>query len=204
MVTATWQPHALNATLGDPGVKPSWATLPDKAITCSGSEYVGDLGTMSSGACLAALQKKGAANYAVWNPANNTNCYACAFTERGDPSTWQYHDQPGAVSFAGKNVLVPLSVSAQRSEDGATVVVRLVNNGAARNATVRLAGGWRATSATAVSMASDDLEAENTPADMDHVAPQPLRAVSVSSASTVEVSLPASSYSIIAIAGGKA
>ena len=32
---------------------------------------------------------------------SNKGCFVCDFTDRGDPSTWTYHDQKGAASFVG-------------------------------------------------------------------------------------------------------
>lgn len=50
--------------------------------------------------------------------------------------------------------------------------------------------------ATAVTMASDDLAAENTAADVAHVAPAPLANISTSGRGTVVGMLPGKSYTV--------
>ena len=80
----------------------SWSTLKDKALTCAGSEYRGDAGHFDDGAgCLAAAQKRGDVDYAVWRGDSTKDCYVCAITGRGDPSSWVYSSVAGAVSFVG-------------------------------------------------------------------------------------------------------
>ena len=81
----------------------SWKTVADKAITCSGSEYAGSLGsTPTADACLAAAEASGERiNYAVWRGDGGKGCYVCAVTARGDPETWTWDDVPGATSFTG-------------------------------------------------------------------------------------------------------
>ena len=61
----------------------SWSTLKDKALTCAGSEYRGDAGHFDNGAgCLAAAQKRGDVDYAVWRGDSTKDCYVCAITAR--------------------------------------------------------------------------------------------------------------------------
>jgi hypothetical protein len=87
----------------------TWKTIPDKSITCSGSEYAGSLGIKDSAAeCLAAVEASDLRiNYAVWHGS----CYICDLSDRGDPSTWTYTDAKGAVSLVGPSMppLVPHS-----------------------------------------------------------------------------------------------
>ena len=195
MITASWQPGVLNTTVGQThGPKPVWSTLPDKALTCSGSEYQGDAGVTTEAGCLAAAQKKQGVNYAVWQL--NKNCYLCSIG--GDPSAWKLNPAKGAVSFEGKNVVAPMSVSAQRSEDGRTIVARAVNPaGTADVATITL-DGFSAAKATAVSMASNDLLGENTAANVNHIAPAPISDCRAAG-NTVTVTLPPNSYTVVTI-----
>ena len=106
----------------------------------------------------------------------------------------------GQVSFVGKNIVQPTSVSAQLSADGKTAVARIVNHAAAtqtaRISLVGMPGGPLAT-ASAVSMASSDLSAENTAADVNHVAPVPLSDCKLTNEGTVEVGLPGFSFTIV-------
>jgi len=199
MITESWQPSVIASNITSSTLKPVWTTLPDKALVCSGSEYQGDLGVTDAQGCLAAAQKKGGVNYAVWHGESNKNCFVCAISARGDPSTWKYSTTKGAVSFSGVHILSPVSVSAQRSSDGETVVARIVNHGVEQSAHLTL-GGFNAKVATAVSMASDDLDAENTAADADHVAPVPLSKSNCTvQGATVQVALPGFSYTVVTI-----
>ena len=101
MITESWQPSVIASNITSSTLKPVWTTLPDKALVCSGSEYQGDLGVTDAQGCLAAAQKKGGVNYAVWHGESNKNCFVCAISARGDPSTWKYSTTKGAVSFSG-------------------------------------------------------------------------------------------------------
>ena len=106
----------------------------------------------------------------------------------------------GQVSFVGKNIVQPTSVSAQLSADGKTAVARIVNHAAAtQTARISLAGmpGGPLATASAVSMASSDLSAENTAADVNHVAPVPLSDCKLTNEGTVEVMLPGFSFTIV-------
>ena len=88
----------------------SWSTLPDKALTCTGAEYKGNLGTKASAAdCLTAVTDPGVteANYGVWRGDSDKGCYICEITDRGDPSTWKYAAVSGAVSFVGTFLPTP-------------------------------------------------------------------------------------------------
>jgi alpha-L-arabinofuranosidase len=243
MIHRTWQPRALNTTQKGtaPPVTPTWATVPDKSLHCSGSEYQGDLGVQATAAdCLAGAQKNPAVNYAVYFASTTKQCYICSITSRGAPSTWKFADTPGAVSLVGTgiiqkvtispqpplrpNLLSPplssslllssshlhptsylpspkkVSVSAQRSDDGSTVALRVVNHAAsARDVVVTLDGAAASngiTSATAESLFSNDLQAENTAADVDNVAPKPLQGITTKG-QTVSMSLPPSSFTIV-------
>ena len=62
MVTKSWAPHVLNSTIASPLAPPTWKTIPDMALTCSGSEDKGDVGVQPTAAdCLEATKKHGAA-----------------------------------------------------------------------------------------------------------------------------------------------
>ncbi len=102
-----------------------------------------------------------------------------------------------ATSFVGKNVVEPTSVSAQLSADRLTLVARIVNHGGPTAATLRLAG-FAAATASAVTLASDDLDADNTPSDVDRVAPRPLDAQA--EGGTVTVALPGHSFTVVTMA----
>jgi alpha-L-arabinofuranosidase len=115
--------------------------------------------------------------------------------------TWwaesQLKPKAGTVSFVGKNIIQPMSVSAQLSASGKTLVVRIVNHGAPTSASLSLEG-FKGTGllATAVTMASDDLAAENTAADVGHVAPTVLHGCAVLGGH-VELQLPGKSYTVV-------
>ena len=95
MVTKTWAPLVLNSSIDSPLAPPSWATIPDMALTCSGSEYKGDVGVQATAAdCLEAVQKHGAANYAVLQ--SNKHCYICDLSGRGPPGSWKLSPAKGA------------------------------------------------------------------------------------------------------------
>ena len=146
----------------------------------------------SAAGCLAAVEKMATqgVNYGIY-PGNN-NCYVCSIA--GDIAS-KLGPKPGAVSFVGKNIRIPTSVSAQLSADGKTLVARIVNHGAPVQATLALAG-FRASAASASTLASDDLSAENTPSEVDHVAPEVLQGCSAHG-NTVVVSLPGTSYTVV-------
>ena len=98
----------------------------------------------------------------------------------------------------GKHVVEPDSASAQLSADGKTLVSRIVNNGPATNAVISLAG-FVAGEASAVALASDDLDAENTAAVPDRVAPAKTDASVAAGGASVSVALPATSYVVVTI-----
>lgn len=145
--------------------------------------------------CLAAVEKMAAqgVNYAIY-PGNN-NCYVCSIA--GDIAS-KLSPKPGAVSFVGKNVRIPTSVSAQLSTGGKTLVVRIVNHGAPVEASLALKG-FKASVASASTLASNDLNAENTPSDVDRVAPKRLQGCTVDG-DTVVVQLPGTSYTVVTMA----
>lgn len=95
-----------------------------------------------------------------------------------------------------------VSVSAQRSDDGFdydTVALRVVNHAAsARDVVVTLDGAAASNEieATAESLFSNDLQAENTAADVNNVAPEPLQGITTKG-QTVSMSLPPSSFTIV-------
>ena len=171
MITASWQPQVINSTAVTSGLPaPSWSTVKDKGYTCSGAEYRGDLGGMTSDACLTAakaMQDQGV-NFAIY--PGNGQCYACSIS--GDIQS-KLTPKPGAVTFVGKNIVEPFSVSAQLSSDRKTIVARIVNHGTTQPSSVKFSG-FTPVTASAVTLASDDLLAENTAADVSNVAPQTL------------------------------
>jgi alpha-L-arabinofuranosidase len=200
MITKSWAPHVLNSTIISSRAPPSWKTFPDMALACSSSEYRGDVGVQKTAAdCLEATKKHGAANYAVYQ--TNKNCYICDLSARGPPSTWKLTPTKGATSFEGVNVIQPLSASAYQSEDKKTIVARVVNHGSTKlDASLTMTGPWKPTSATAECMASADLNAENSAADVGNVAPRLLTGVSINGAA-VNFTLPAFSYAVVTAIG---
>lgn len=195
MITKSWQPHVVNASVGpSQGPPPSWTAYNGSGYTCTSSEYRGTtrMDNNSVAGCLAAVEKMATqgVNYGIY-PGNN-NCYVCSIA--GDIAS-KLGPKPGAVSFVGKNIRVPTSVSAQLSADGKTLVARIVNHGAPAQATLALAG-FRASAVSASTLASDDLTAENTPSEVDHVAPEPVQACSAHG-DTVVVSVPGMSYTVV-------
>lgn len=103
MITSSWQPNVVNASVNAHTAPPVWTTHVGKALTCSGSEYQGDLGVMATpDLCLAGVKAKGGANYAVYG--TNKNCYVCLI--EGDPSTWKLNNVNGSTSFEGTNIVV--------------------------------------------------------------------------------------------------
>lgn len=195
MITASWQPHALNSTIATPVTPPLWTTLVNKGLTCSGSEYKGDMGATTQDGCLQKAKSKPGVNYAVWQGQGNKNCYVCSITGRGDPASWKLNTINGSVSFEGRNVLAPISVSSQLSDDKQTVVTRLVNQGPAQEVTLDL-NGFSPKSASAVTMSSTDPNAENTAADVDFVSPQTLKPLTIKG-SEVTLKVPSFSYTTV-------
>jgi hypothetical protein len=102
----------------------AWSTIPDKALTCSGSEYKGSLGTKATSAdCLAAVKGDAKINYAIWHGESNKGCYTCDLRDRGDPSKWPLYALKGAVSLIGTGVIPPIIAAVVvSSADGKTVL----------------------------------------------------------------------------------
>ena len=89
-------------------------------------------------------------------------------------------------------------ISRKQSDDGKTVVARIVNHGGVVQTAMIHLTGFTASSASAVSMTSMDLTAENTAADVDHVAPESLANVTVAaSGAAVSVHIPPFSFTIV-------
>mmetsp|Transcript_12969 Transcript_12969/g.29328 ORF Transcript_12969/g.29328 Transcript_12969/m.29328 type:complete len:142 (+) Transcript_12969:3-428(+) len=131
-------------------------------------------------------------NYVVY--PGNENCYVCSIA--GDISS-RLEEKPGATSYVGKNVVQQLSVSSQLSADGTQLVARIVNRGQPRVATIGLSG-FVAAKASAVALTSDNLTAENTAANVEHVTPRELDARDcISMGHTVTVALPGLSFTIV-------
>ena len=137
--------------------------------------------------------------------AAKPSCYgkagSCCWLKDAAGFAGRAQGRPGQVSGSTKQIpLQPTSVSAQLSADGKTAVARIVNHAAAtqtaRISLVGMPGGPPAT-ASAVSMASSDLSAENTAADVNHVAPVPLSDCKLTNEGTVEVELPGYSFTIV-------
>ena len=205
MITSSWQPNVVNSTVTAHAAAPVWSTHVNKSLTCAGSEYQGDLGVMATAdTCLAAVQKHdvqspGTINFALYKPRRvnspKMGCYVCLIP--GDPSTWKLTDTKGATSFEGTNIEVPFSVSSQQSDDKKTLVVRIVNHGAAQTANIKLQG-FVAASATAVSMASDDPNAENSAATPTHVSPRPLSTFTIKGTSGT-ITVPTHSFTVVTL-----
>jgi hypothetical protein len=98
---------------GDASNKPpaAWKKVVNQTVTCSGSEYQGDIGHAleSADACLAAVKASGIAsvNYAIYN-SGTKGCYLCDMADRGpykQPSSWGLTPHPGAVSWVNPTPL---------------------------------------------------------------------------------------------------
>jgi hypothetical protein len=213
MIHQSWQPSALNVTVKTSGPPPTWTEIKGKGLTCSGSEYRGT-GSDKNGTaegCLAAAEAATGqgVNYAIY--PTNKGCFLCSIA--GDIES-KLVAKPGAVSFIGKNVLAPMSVSAQESADGGTVVVRIVHNAAtpgpveltilpsqADEAEAAADPGWAPRSmfgaATATQLQSDNLTDANPSWDVDKVSP---KAVEVTiTDGKASMTLPAYSYTVLTV-----
>ena len=201
MIHSSWQPSALNVTVKTDGPPPTWTEVKGKSLTCSGSEYRGtgaDANHTAEG-CLAAAQKAGqGVDYAVY-PGNN-GCFLCSIA--GDIEA-KLIAKPGAVSFVGKDVIAPMSVSAQQSADGAVVVVRIVHTaGTPGPVELTIVGEEGAdaamyASATATQLQSDNLTDANPSWDVDKVSPKQIE-VTIS-AGKASMTLPAYSYTVLTV-----
>lgn len=202
MVHSTWQPSALNVTVKTDGPPPTWTEIKGKAFTCSSGEYRGaaaDANHTAAG-CLAEAQKASGqgVDYAVFPGSNG--CFLCSIA--GDIEA-KLTPKAGAVSYVGKNVIQQMSVSAQQSADGDTVVVRIVHNAGAPGPvelTILGAEGVDAAlygSATAMQLQSDNLADANPSWDVDKVSPG---AVEVTvAAGKASMTLPAYSYTVLTL-----
>lgn len=89
------------------GTEATWQTVPDKALTCSSSQFVEDIGTKdTAAACLADatnVYHGPQINYVLWTGGSDKQCYMCALS--GDPGSWPLVDSVGAVSFTGPPLL---------------------------------------------------------------------------------------------------
>lgn len=202
MVTASWQPRVIAASVAPPATPPpGWSTFANRSLTCSGSEYRGyaKMKDDSAAGCLAAAEamEQEGIDYAVY-PGNH-NCYVCSLDVGDVAKRLQPHE--GAYSFATtRNVVVPPSVSAMLSADGRTAVARIVHHAETPAEASLALRGFVAASATAVTLASDDKEADNTAADVSRVAPRPLDASDCAvgaDGATVSVALPALSFTVV-------
>ena len=167
----SWQPQVINTS-----VKLDWWTKTKLGYPCRCSVYLFRFPSTGGGAdknktasgCLAAAQR--------WRPKGSITQFglktATATSARSTATLPQKLDacKAGSVSFVGSNIVPPMS--AQLSTDGRTAVVRIVNQGYARDAELTLSG-FVLSNATAVTMANDDLSAENSAASVD-VAPRDL------------------------------
>ena len=133
--------------------------------------------------------------------SGNHNCYVCALDGVATAVAKRLAPHAGATSFATtRDVVEPPSATAVLSADGATAIARIVHHGEAPTTAALALTGFVAASATAVTLASDDKEADNTAADVARVAPRPLAAgdctVGAGGAS-VSVALPALSFTVV-------
>jgi alpha-L-arabinofuranosidase len=201
MVHESWQPMALNVSVETTGLAPpEWAMYKDKGYTCSGAEYRGtaaDANKTAAG-CLAAAEGMIAAgvNYATY-PGNG--CFVCSVA--GDVAS-KLQTKPGQITYVGKHINPPMSVSAQQSADGGTVVVRIVN-GAGSLASITLhvtpegaSDAWYS-AATAMQLQSDALSDANPSWDVDKISP---KAVKVEmTAGKAALTLPVFSYTVVTV-----
>jgi alpha-L-arabinofuranosidase len=106
----------------------------------------------------------------------------------------------GQVTFVGTNIKVPMSVSAQQSSDGATVVVRVVNNAAA-SAQVDLvldsADDASYGAAHAMQLQSDSPDDANPSWDVDYITPKAVPVTIVGGKATM--TLPSYSYTVVTV-----
>ena len=171
MITKSWQDVVVDATVAPPaGPPPSWSAHANMGYTCGSSEYKGTakMKTDSPSGCedaAKAMESQGV-NFAIY-PGNH-NCYVCSVS--GDIAA-KLSPKPSATSFIGTGITRPPSVSAQLSTSGATLVVRVVNRGLTPEVTTIAVSGFVAAKASAVVLSSMDLNAENTAAEVDNVAP---------------------------------
>lgn len=199
MVNSTWQPQALNVTVETTGAAPpKWTEYSGKGYTCSGSEYKGaasDLNKTAAG-CLAAAEKMSSSgvNYATY--PGNGGCFVCSVPDAASKLT----PKKGQVTFVGTNIKVPMSVSAQQSSDGATVVVRVVNNAAA-SAQVDLvldsADDASYGAAHAMQLQSDSPDDANPSWDVDYITPKAVPVTIVGGKATM--TLPSYSYTVVTV-----
>lgn len=167
-----------------------------KGYTCTASEYKGtasDINKTAAG-CLAAAEQMSSkgVNYATY--PGNGGCFVCSVPDAASKLT----PKKGQVTFVGTNIVRPISVSAQQSSDGATVVVRLVNN-AAMPAKVDLVldstNDANYDAAHAIQLQSDDPNDANPSWDVDKISPKQVQ-VSVSGGKAA-MTLPPYSYTVV-------
>ena len=206
MVTASWQPRVIASRIAPPDTPPpGWRTFVNRSLTCSSDEYRGtaQMANDSAAGCLAAARAMEAGgegiDYAVY--PGNRNCYVCSLDTDVASIESRLSPHAGAASFATtRDVVEPPSVVAAISDDGATAVARIVHHGSAPATAALSLDGFVAASATAVTLASDDREADNTAADVARVAPRPLAAADCTvgaSGASVRVVLPALSFTVV-------
>ena len=125
----------------------------------------------------------------------------CAGSVAGDIAS-KLTNKPGQVTFVGKNIAAPMSVSAQQSEDGGTVVVRVVNNAAApADVQLQVSGESDAAEeedfagATATQLQSDSPADANPSWDVDKIAPKEVKVAM--DGGRASLSLPAYSYTVV-------
>ena len=131
-------------------------------------------------------------NYATY--PGNGGCFVCSVPD----ATSKLTAKKGQITFVGTNIVVPMSVSAQQSSDGSTVVVRVVNN-AAKPAHVDLVLGSTEdedySAAHAIQLQSDSPNDANPSWDMDRVAPKQVSVAIVGGKASM--TLPSYSYTVV-------
>ena len=175
-----------------------WNLDDGKGYTCSGGEYKGtadDVNKTAAG-CLAAAEQMGSSgvNYATY--PGNGGCFVCSVPDAAS----KLKPMKGQVTFVGTNIVAPMSVSAQQSVDGATVVVRVVNNAgtpAEVNLVLDSAKDADYGVAHAMQLQSDSPDDANPSWDVDHIAPAQVSVAIVGGKAAM--TLPSYSYTVVTV-----
>lgn len=202
MITESWQPTVVGSkvSISPPLPPPSYSTHVNLGYNCLSGEYQGQAnmeGDNSPAGCLAAVKKMADQGINFGTYPGNNNCYVCIVPGN---ITAKLIPKPNATTFVGTGVIAPPSVSSQVSSDGGSVVVRIVNHGTeAADVSVRIKGVVvEGAVVKAVTLASDDLNAENTAGNVANVAPRLLK-VGQTESGTVSIVVPGQSYTVITV-----
>jgi len=113
----------------------AWSSHVDEALSCSGAEYAGAVGSYGSAeGCRQAVLSKAdqvLTNYALWRGDGDGGCYVCSVTARGPTDTWPLSSLPGAVSFVRDGYLPALMIElwSKPLADGKVAALVLNNAG---------------------------------------------------------------------------